>query len=132
MEEQQVPVPIWPCILSVQSVYKRREPLIFSAKIIEGTLYLNTPLATKKDELGTVTSIKDSDDKYIDEATVGDIVTLKVEGENVSFGRHVFEESVLYSRITRESLDYMKANCKDKIDSDCLKLLIKIKKVFDL
>ena len=134
MEEEtvQVPVPIWPCILSVQSVYKRKEPLIFSVKVIEGTLYLNTPLATKKDELGMVTSIKDSDDQYAKEATVGDIVTVKVEGENVMFGRHVFEESVLYSRITRESLDYMKIHCKDKIDSDCLKLLMKIKKVFNL
>ena len=132
MEEEQVPVAIWPCILSVQSVYKRKEPLIFSVKVIEGTLYLNTPLATRKDDLGLVMSIKDSNDKYVDEATTGDIVTVKVEGENVMFGRHVFEESVLYSRITRESLDYMKANCKDKIDSDCIKLLVKIKKVFDL
>lgn len=123
---------VWPCIMVVQNVYKKREPLIFSVKITEGTLYLNTPLATKKDEIGSVTSIKDSDDQYIKEATEGDVVTLKVEGENVMFGRHVFEESTLYSKITRESLDYMKAHCRDKIDDDCLKLLMKIKKVFNL
>ena len=130
LEEEQVAV--WPCILSVQNVYKKREPLIFSVKVIEGTLYLNTPLATKKDEIGLVTSIKDSDDQYVKEAEAGDIVTLKVEGENVMFGRHVFEESTLYSKISRESLDYLKANCRDKIDSDCLKLLMQIKKVFNL
>ena len=130
MEEEQVAV--WPCILSVQNVYKKREPLIFSVKVMEGTLYLNTPLATKKDDIGLVTSIKDSDDQYVKEAEAGDIVTLKVEGENVMFGRHVFEKSVLYSKISRESLDYLKANCRDQIDSDCLKLLMQIKKVFNL
>ncbi|ARF09929.1 translation initiation factor IF-2 [Indivirus ILV1] len=123
---------IWPCILVVQSVYKKREPLIFSVKILEGTLYLNTPLATKKDELGIVKSIKNQYDQYVNEAITGDVVTLKVEGENVMFGRHVFEESVLYSKITRESLDYMKVYCRDKIDGDCLKLLMKIKKIFNL
>ena len=83
---EAITVPVWPCILSVQNIYKRREPLIFSVKIIEGTLHKNTPLSTKKDEIGIVTSIKDSDDQYIEEAVTGDIVTLKVEGENVMFG----------------------------------------------
>ena len=123
---------VWPCILTVQSVYKKREPLIFSVKVLEGTLYVGTPLATQKDEIGSVISIKDSDDQYIKEATEGDIVTLKVEGENVFFGRHIFEKSTLYSKISRESLDYMKVHCKDKMDSDCIKLLMKIKKVFNL
>lgn len=130
MTEEQVP--IWPCILVIKNVYKKREPLIFSVKIMEGTLHKNTPLATKKDEIGTVTSIKDSDDQYVDEAVAGDIVTLKVEGENVMFGRHVFEESILYSKISRESLDYMKVHCRDQIDNECLQLLMQIKKVFNL
>lgn len=123
---------VWPCILSVQNIYKKRDPLIFSVKIVEGTLKMNTPVRTKKDDLGTIKSIKNSDDEYVDEAVEGNTVTVKVEGENVMFGKHVFEESVLYSAITRESLDYMKVHCKDKIDVKCLRLFMKIKKVFDL
>ena len=72
------------------------------------------------------------DERYIEKAFTGDIVTLKVEGENVMFGRHIFEESTLYSKISRESLDYMKVHCRDQIDNECLQLLMQIKKVFNL
>ena len=67
-------------------------------------------------------------------AEKGEDVVIKVQNNvnNITFGRQIFENSMLYSRINRESLDIIKKHFKDEIDSECVKLLVKLKKIFNI
>ena len=136
---------VWPCILTIEKdcIFRQKDPLIFAIKVKKGTLHLNTKLAAfnfneKQKErtelvIGKVTSIRDTNEKDIDKAEKGKVVVIKVEGDSsISFGRHLDEKNILYSRICRESIDIMKEHFKDEINKDCLELLVKLKKIFNI
>lgn len=140
---------VWPCVLTIEKgcIFRQKDPLIFAVKVKKGTLNLNTPLSTfnykidpniknkekKEVKIGRVTSIRYTNEKDIDKAEKGEVVIIKVEGEsNISFGRHLSENNMLYSRITRKSLNIMKGHLKSEIDSECLELLIKLKTIFNI
>jgi|TARA_B110000091_G_C13742755_1_gene444101 translation initiation factor 5B len=50
----------------------------------------------------------------------------------VTFNRQFNKKSVLYSHLTRESIDALKANYKNDIDRDGWKLVIALKKKLDI
>jgi len=105
--------------------------------------YKDNPKEQAKDKLkdkhaneiniGKVTSIRNTNDVDIEIANTGQTVVIKVEGDSsITFGRHLTEESILYSRITRESLDCLKSYFADDITRDCLDLLVQLKKKLNL
>lgn len=146
---------VFPCILSIEKdgVFRQKAPLIFAVKVKKGFLRIGTPLSVFKMEmqktkaadtyvtrevrtevvLGKVMSIRDTSDKDIEVCQKGQVAVIKVEGDdNITFGRHFDMSSIIYSRITRASLDCLKENFKEDINKDCLDLLVKLKKVFDI
>ena len=63
-------------------------------------------------------------------------VSCKIEqgkGDQVIvFGRHFDASSQLVSKISRESIDLLKANFKDDLSEADWKLVVKLKKVFNI
>jgi translation initiation factor 5B len=103
-----------------------------------GTLKEGTPLCVPNREfleLGRVTSIE-VNHKQMDKATKGQEVCIKIEpngGEAPKMlGRHFEETDILYSKISRESIDA----CKDYFRSDLQKsdwqLILEMKKTFQI
>ena len=51
---------------------------------------------------------------------------------NMAFGRQFTDEHVLYSEVTRESIDSLKKYFKDEMTNADWKLIIKLKTVFSI
>jgi hypothetical protein len=75
--------------------------------------------------------------KPLQKAVTGDKVAMKLEATNaaesaVLFGRHFDAQDALVSRVTRESIDVLKANFRDEMTKDDWRLVIRLKKVFNI
>lgn len=51
---------------------------------------------------------------------------------NIAYGRHFTAEHPVYSRLTRESIDALKAHFRDELATDDWRLVIELKKVFGI
>ena len=138
---------VFPCVLSIEKgcVFRKKNPLLFSIKVKRGTLKLNTPLSVFKEkiierrrklceiQIGTVSSMRNYNDQEIISAEKGDIVIVEITNTiNITFGRQITEQSILYSKITRKSLDCLKKYFSNQLSNQQIKLLIKLKSVFSL
>ncbi|KAJ1625781.1 hypothetical protein T492DRAFT_597306, partial [Pavlovales sp. CCMP2436] len=73
----------------------------------------------------------EKDKKPVDELKKGQSGAVKVDTpSNVTFGRHFTATSVVYSRMTRESIDALKEHFKDELSKDEWQLVIKLKRMF--
>ncbi len=75
--------------------------------------------------------------KPLQKAVTGDKVAMKLEATNaaesaVLFGRHFDAQDALVSRVTRDSIDVLKANFRDEMSKDDWRLVIRLKKVFNI
>ena len=73
----------------------------------------------------------------VDTAKAGQSVAMKSEGTNSTeqqrlFGRHFDENDALVSRISRESIDALKAFFSDEMSKDDWRLVLKLKKMFSI
>jgi len=123
---------VYPCIIQIlkDKVFRKKSPFIFGVKIIEGNLHINTPLMTdKKVIIGIVSSIqKDNNDVNI--ALQGSEVCIKIDDEkNYTYGRQFDHTNLLYSNITRNSIDIMKKHFSKEITENMKKLILKIMKI---
>ena len=61
-------------------------------------------------------------------------VAIKIEmgGHQPAYGRHLDEKDVLYSHISRASIDVLKQFYRDVVTTDEWQLIIKLKSVFDV
>ena len=81
-------------------------------------------------ELGRVASIE-KDKKPVDEIRKGQSAAVKVDTpNNVTFGRHFTAQSVIYSRLTRESINALKEYFKDDLSKEDWMLVVRLKKMF--
>jgi translation initiation factor 5B len=67
----------------------------------------------------------------------GDSVAVKIEATNSTegsrlFGRHFVETDELCSKISRESINALKAHFRDEMTQPLWQLVIKLKKVFKI
>jgi len=133
---------IFPCILKIypEFVFNKRNPILVGVNIVEGTLKLGTPLIIPSQqmlEIGVVGSIE-KDNKPQPEAKKGDDVAIKIEhppssGQILMYGRQFDHEDLLYSKITRESLNALKIFFEDEVkNKDTFNLLQKMKKVLGI
>jgi translation initiation factor 5B len=118
---------------------------VLEVEVIEGKLRMGTLLCCIVGEtvegtpmvleLGRVTSIQQN---HVDQQVAkagGVAVAIKIEAQNddqrsVVFGRHFTEKHILYSRVTKESIDALKEIFHGDISQQDLKLLVKLKKLF--
>ena len=60
-------------------------------------------------------------------------VAVKIEGPNQPlYGRQLEEKDVLYSLITRKSIDTLKKHYRDEVTKDEWALIVKLKPQFDI
>eukprot|EP00904_Undaria_pinnatifida_P007877 jgi/Undpi1/4219/HiC_scaffold_16.g07585.m1 len=132
---------VFPCIAKImkEHVFNMKDPIIVGMEVIEGTLRVGTPLcipALGGMEIGRVTSIQQNH-REVDKVSKGATAAVRVEdsngGSTLTYGRQFSAESgSLYSSITRETINALKANFRDKLNNDDLRLLVQLKKVFNI
>ena len=137
---------IYPCVLKIlpQFIFNKKSPLVFGVKIMDGQLHKNTPITIPEKDivLGKITSIQ-KNSKEISKTKVGDEVCIKIENHSTTddaenqpmqytYGRQFDENDILYSKITRESIDYMKKYHKSTLNKQEWMLIVKLKKIFQI
>ncbi|KAI5851037.1 hypothetical protein BZA05DRAFT_57046 [Tricharina praecox] len=134
---------VFPCILNTVAVFMKKDPIVLGVDVVEGSLRMGTPIAAVKKNpltgemesvlLGRVTSIQ-LNHKNIPIAKKGSpSVAIKIEGPNQpTYGRHLDEKDVLYSQISRLTIDTLKKFYRDEVAKEDWHLLVNLKKVFNI
>lgn len=132
-------VAVFPCIIKIlpQHIFNQKDPIIVGVEVLEGILKLGTPLCVPSLgglHVGKVTSIE-SNGKEQETARKGTSVAVKIVNEQnptITYGRQFDSTNALYSTLTRQSIDALKENFKDKLDTEDWRLVVKLKKVFNI
>ena len=137
-------VAVFPARLSIvpTAIFNKKNPIVLGCTVKEGRLRIGTPLCAVTGrsergdpvivELGRVTSIQHNhEEKEVSKAGDPD-VAVKIEPSDdqrhIMFGRHFDASHELVSRITRESIDALKAEFRSDVKRDEWMLLVDIKK----
>ena len=137
--EEAAAVAVFPSIVKIlpQHVFNQKDPIIVGVEIVEGILKVGTPLcvpALGGLAVGKVTSIE-SNGKEQNTARKGASVAIKIVNEsnpNITYGRQFDASHSLYSTLTRASIDALKLNFKDALENEDWRLVVKLKKVFNI
>jgi len=132
-------VAVFPSIVKIlpQHIFNQKDPIIVGMEVFDGILKVGTPLcvpALGGLNVGTVVSIEQNG-KEQQTARKGASVAVKIVNEsnpNITYGRQFDSTNMLYSTLTRQSIDALKANFKDTLEKEDWKLVIKLKKVFNI
>lgn len=139
---------VLPCALKTIQIINKRNPMIIGVDVIEGAVRVGTPIcAVRKDPttntpnvlvLGKVVSLevnhKASDIVKKGQTAAG--VAMRLENPSSAqpvWGRHVDESDILYSLISRKSIDTLKDPAfRDTVSRDDWLLIKKLKPIFDI
>lgn len=131
---------VFPCVLDIlpNCIFNVKSPIVLGCRVVEGIAKIGTPLCIPSKEflyIGRITGIEKTHVPQV-EAKKGDEVAVKIEtskGEQqIIYDRHFDHTSQLVSKLTRESIDLLKQNFKDDLTDDDWRLVIKLKKIFDI
>lgn len=135
---------VFPCVLNTVAVFNKTGPIVIGVDVVEGQLKINTPIAAVKTNpttgqkevisLGRVTSIE-RDHKQIPVCKKGQpSVAIKIEmgGHQPTYGRQLEEKDVLYSMISRASINCLKEFYRKDVSNDEWHLIVKLKPLFDI
>ena len=134
-----VRVAVFPSICKIlpQHIFNQKDPIIVGVEVVEGILKVGTPLcvpALAGLHVGKVTSIE-SNGREQQTARKGSSVAVKIVNEsnpNITYGRQFDATHSLYSTMSRASIDALKENFKDKLENEDWRLVVKLKKVFNI
>jgi len=137
--EEAAAVAVFPSIVKIlpQHIFNQKDPIIVGVEIAEGILKIGTPLcvpALGGLHVGKVTSIE-MNGREQDTARKGMSVAIKIVNEGnptITYGRQFDSSHSLYSTLTRASIDALKANFKDALENEDWKLVIKMKKIYNI
>ncbi|KAK3306627.1 uncharacterized protein B0T15DRAFT_147551 [Chaetomium strumarium] len=143
-KEESKMLAVFPCVLSPVAVFNKTSPIVVGVDVIEGSLRINTPIAAIKTNpttgakeiisLGRVTSIE-REHKQIPICKKGQpSVAVKIEmgGHQPTYGRQLEEKDMLYSLISRQSIDTLKQFFRNDVTIDEWQLIVKLKPMFDI
>ncbi|UJR23336.1 hypothetical protein I4U23_026350 [Adineta vaga] len=131
---------VYPCKLRIlwNHVYNTSNPIICGVRVEDGFVKIGTPICVpSKDniDLGRIVGIK-KNDTSVEIAEKGSEVSIKIEAINREelkmYGRHFDHNDLLISKISRESIDILKAYFRQDMKSDYWKLVIELKKLFHI
>jgi translation initiation factor 5B len=125
---------VFPCVIKIieSNVFNKKNPLVLGVEVSEGTLHLGTPLIIlpSKTYIGKVVGIQvNKQDVKIGKQ--GQSVCVKIDNEsnpNIMYGRQFTHTDLLYSSLTRKSVDILKEYFKKELSKDDIGLLVKLKK----
>ena len=125
---------VFPCVLKIieSNVFNKKNPLVLGVEVQEGILHLGTPLIIlpSKTYIGKVVGIQ-VNKQDVKMGTQGQSVCMKIDNEsnpNIMYGRHFTHTDILYSNLTRNSVDILKEYFKKDLSKDDISLLVKLKK----
>ncbi|KAG7193846.1 eukaryotic translation initiation factor 5B [Scheffersomyces spartinae] len=139
---------IFPTVLKTIQIINKRNPMIIGVDVMEGTVKIGTPIcAVRRDPatgaaniivLGKVVSLevnhKSSESVKKGQTNAG--VAMRLENPSSAqptWGRHVDESDLLYSLISRRSIDTLKDPAfRDSVSRDDWLLIKKMKPIFDI
>lgn len=142
-KEESKLLAVFPCVLRTVAVFNKKDPIVIGIDVIEGSLKLTTPVAAVKSNpvtgakeiinLGRVQSIE-RDHKPLNVCKKGQpSVAVKIEGANQPmYGRQLEEKDLLYSAISRASIDTLKEFYRADVSNDEWLLVKKLKPLFDV
>lgn len=137
--EDAAAIAVFPSIVKIlpQHVFNQKDPIIVGVEVVEGILKVGTPLcvpALGGLHVGKVTSIE-SNGREQETAKKGTSVAIKIVNETnptITYGRQFDASHSLYSTLTRASIDALKQHFKDKLETEDWRLVVKLKKVFNI
>ncbi|KAH7030995.1 uncharacterized protein B0I36DRAFT_243738 [Microdochium trichocladiopsis] len=142
-KEQAKDLAVFPGVLKPVAVFNKTGPIVLGVDCLEGSVRVNTPIAAVKTNaegkkeiigIGRVTSIE-RDHKQLPICKKGQpSVAIKIEmGHNQpTYGRQLEESDLLYSQISRASIDCLKDYYRADVSNEEWNLIIKLKSVFDI
>ena len=130
---------VFPCIIQIlpKHVFNQKDPIIVGVEVLKGILKVGTPLcipALGGLHVGKVTSICSKGCKQ-DTAKKGSSVAIKIVNEQnptLTYGRQFDSTNTLYSTLSRASINALKENFKDMLETEDWMLVVKLKKVFNI
>lgn len=137
--EDAAAVAVFPSICKIlpQHIFNQKDPIIIGVDVMEGILKVGTPLCVPMLgglHIGIVTSIE-MNGREQDTAKKGQSVAVKIVNDSnptLTYGRQFDASHSLYSTLTRASIDALKKNFKDKLETEDWRLVVKLKKVFNI
>ena len=137
--EDAAGIAVFPSIVKIlpQHIFNQKDPIIVGVEVVEGILKVGTPLcvpALGGLHVGVVTSIEQNGREQ-ETARKGLSVAVKIVNENnptITYGRQFDASHSLYSTLTRASIDALKLHFKDKLETEDWRLVVKLKKVFNI
>lgn len=133
---------VFPCVLRImpEHIFNMKDPIIVGVEVLEGIAKVGTLLCVPskgKITIGKIAGLEKEKGKPLQKAVTGDKVAMKIESTNPEeaarlYGRHFDHNDALVSRITRESIDVLKAMFRDEMSKDDWRLVIRLKKVFNI
>ena len=142
--KDMAPQAVFPCILKIVPgcVFNKRDPIIMGVDVVEGILRIGTPICVVQQpgnvvcSLGRVSSIELNHRQMEQVKRGGPSVAIKIEHASYEparlFGRHFIESDLLYSKISRQSIDVLKENFRNDLSKEDWALVVKLKKVFNI
>lgn len=142
--KDMAPQAVFPCVLRIVPgcVFNKRDPIILGVDVVEGILRIGTPICVVQQpgnvvcSLGRVTSIELNHRHMEQVKRGGPSVAIKIEHASYEparlFGRHFIESDLLYSKITRQSIDILKETFRNDLAKDDWALVVKLKKIFNI
>jgi len=133
-KERMRSLTVFPCVLKIieSNVFNKKNPLVMGVEVQEGTLHLGTPLIIEsKIYIGKVVGIQvNKQDVKIGKK--GQSVCVKIDNQTnpgIMYGRHFTHKDLLYSNVSRASVDILKQYFKPDISKEDVALLVKLKKI---
>ena len=132
-------VAVFPSIIKIlpQHIFNQKDPIIVGAEVVEGILKVGTPLCVPALGglfVGKVESIE-SNGREQETARKGVSVAIKIVNESnptITYGRQFDASHMLYSQLSRASIDALKAHFKDQLENEDWRLVVKLKKVYNI
>ncbi|CAN4106968.1 unnamed protein product [Withania somnifera] len=132
---------VFPCVLKIvpNCVFNKKDPIVLGVDVLEGIARIGSPICIPQKEfidIGRIASIENNH-KPVDYAKKGQRVAIKIVGSNPEeqqkmFGRHFEMEDELVSKISRRSIDILKANFRKDLSVEDWRLVMKLKTLFKI
>jgi len=134
---------VFPCVLKIcnlTTIFHKKNPIIIGVDVLEGVLKKGTPLCIPEQgnlEIGRVESIENNK-VNVDSAKKGEAVTVKIVPNSfqahVMLGRHFVATNLIYSHVTRQSIDVLKESYMEEMNATpgLWSLIIAFKKVLKI
>lgn len=126
------------CKILPQHIYNKKDPIVVGVDVMEGILRVGTPLVVRHGngwlDVGRVASIE-LNKKQVVTAKKGESVAVKIQDKNtehIMYGRHFTFEDALVSKMSRSAIDLLKESFRDDLGSEEWRLVVKLKKMFEI